>query len=82
MEAASVSEAPLPDCIRADAEPFSAAAMQALIVDEVGNVAGDLRGRLEDLVWSPRTLRALKWWVALSYPERQTLTAWLNRDIQ
>jgi hypothetical protein len=45
-------------------------------------IAGDLRGRLENLVWCAGDFRTLKGWVPLSYPERQTLTRWLERDIQ
>jgi hypothetical protein len=77
-----MSNTSLPQCIQTDAKPFSAAATNALIVDEVGNIVNDHNGRLDRLVWSSSALRAMNWWVGLEFTERQTLNRWLNRDIQ
>jgi hypothetical protein len=77
-----MSHKPLPTCISPDAKPFSNAFIKALIVDEVGNIVDEAGGRLDHLVWSARALRAMNWWVGLEYAHRQTLTRWLNEDIQ
>jgi hypothetical protein len=77
-----MSQKPLPACILPDAKPFSNAGTQALIVDEVGNIVDEAKGRLDSVVWSARALRAMTWWVGLEHVERQTLTRWLNSDIQ
>jgi hypothetical protein len=73
---------PLPPCICPDARPFTPDATKALLIDEIGNIAEDRGGCLQELVWSRAALGAMSWWAGLDQAERKDWRLWISRDIQ